>query len=325
MRQINSFTYPKVKYSGGRWFIEYRLNGQRKRKYYTIDKRPRFYGEQLARKVAKELEAANQTQGPRLHEVLPEILKQINGRKATLKTYGFAVDVLLKYCENSALSDLNRYHINRALNKAAQARQWHPNSKASYLRYIKAVFSAMVKNGYLETNPAQGLSLRTETSTRHVLLEPSEIEQIKTWCLDNSPPLWAVCQLVYYCGLRPGEVLRLKAENIKGGFVYLGANMAKNKKAIKRELPKDFSGLPVGLDRDNIYKVWGRMRGACNVRPVVTIYSFRHTAAVRLYRANKDIKQVQFFLRHSSIAITDTYLRNLGVIEETAAAGLPKI
>lgn len=325
MRQINTFTYPKVKHSGGRWFIEYRLNGQRKRKYYTIDKRPQFYGEQLARKVAKELEEANRAPGLYLFDLLPNILDEINARPATLKTYRFAVNVLLKYGQNVPLAEVNRAHISRALNKAAAARSWGASSKASYLRYIKAIFGAMINSGYITENPAKGIRVNAETSTRHVLLTAEEIETIKNWCLANCVDLWAVCQLVYYCGLRPAEVFKLLPQNLNSGVVYLSAASAKNKKAVTRTLPPNFKGLPVGLKHDYLYKIWRRMRTACKLRQGVTVYSFRHTAAVRLYRANKDIKQVQFFLRHSSVAITDTYLRNLGVIEETAAAGLPAI
>jgi integrase len=43
-----------------------------------------------------------------------------------------------------------------------------------------------------------------------------------------------------------------------------------------------------------------------------TIYSFRHTAAVQLYRRTKDVYLLQKLLGHSSIVVTLKYLRSLG-------------
>lgn len=43
-----------------------------------------------------------------------------------------------------------------------------------------------------------------------------------------------------------------------------------------------------------------------------TIYSFRHTAAVEVFRRTKDVYLLQKLLGHSTIMVTLKYLRNLG-------------
>jgi integrase len=43
-----------------------------------------------------------------------------------------------------------------------------------------------------------------------------------------------------------------------------------------------------------------------------TPYSFRHTAAVDLYRRTKDVYLLQKLLGHSTIVVTLKYLRSLG-------------
>ena len=45
-------------------------------------------------------------------------------------------------------------------------------------------------------------------------------------------------------------------------------------------------------------------------------HDFRHYYATELYKATKDIRKVQVALGHSNIAITDTYLRGLGVLDD---------
>jgi integrase len=43
-----------------------------------------------------------------------------------------------------------------------------------------------------------------------------------------------------------------------------------------------------------------------------TIYSFRHTAAIEVYRKTKDVYLLQKLLGHSNIIVTLKYLRSLG-------------
>jgi integrase len=47
-----------------------------------------------------------------------------------------------------------------------------------------------------------------------------------------------------------------------------------------------------------------------------TIYSFKHTGAIALYRATRDIKLVQSQCRHQSIEQTNVYLRDLGALSD---------
>ena len=51
--------------------------------------------------------------------------------------------------------------------------------------------------------------------------------------------------------------------------------------------------------------------------PGHTIYSFRHTAAINLYRNTKDIGLLQRIMDHTEITTTMTYLRGLGELNES--------
>ena len=46
-----------------------------------------------------------------------------------------------------------------------------------------------------------------------------------------------------------------------------------------------------------------------------TLYSWKHTGAIKLYQATKDMKKVQRQCRHWSITETDNYLRDLGLFD----------
>jgi integrase len=47
-----------------------------------------------------------------------------------------------------------------------------------------------------------------------------------------------------------------------------------------------------------------------------SLYSWKHTGAVRAYESGLDIKKLQRLLRHSSLTITDIYLRSLNVVND---------
>ncbi len=56
--------------------------------------------------------------------------------------------------------------------------------------------------------------------------------------------------------------------------------------------------------------------GFYKTNPNYTLYSFKHTGAIALYKATKDIKLVQSQCRHQSIEQTNIYLRDLGAVDD---------
>ena len=56
--------------------------------------------------------------------------------------------------------------------------------------------------------------------------------------------------------------------------------------------------------------------GLDEVNPDFTLYGFKHTGAIQLYMATKDIKLLQRQCRHTTVSQTDQYLRHLGVFDD---------
>jgi integrase len=56
-----------------------------------------------------------------------------------------------------------------------------------------------------------------------------------------------------------------------------------------------------------------KLHHAGKIGAAYSCHDFRHFAAVREYAKDKDIKRVRDFLGHSSISITERYLRSIGV------------
>ena len=57
-----------------------------------------------------------------------------------------------------------------------------------------------------------------------------------------------------------------------------------------------------------------KLHAAGRIRARYSVHDLRHAFAVRLYDATHDVYQVEKALGHASVAVTETYLRSLGVV-----------
>jgi len=147
-------------------------------------------------------------------------------------------------------------------------------------------------------------------------------------------------QFIYYSLARPNEILSLKVRQIdlSQNRLMIKGSESKNKKSeyiplndvlrlavvksgVLAHGPDEYvfgrQGTPGPQPRGSNF-FWRRHKrmleqtGLLEVNPNFTLYSYKHSGAVSLYRATKDIKLVQRQCRHSSSTQTDTYLRDLG-------------
>jgi integrase len=93
---------------------------------------------------------------------------------------------------------------------------------------------------------------------------------------------------------------------------------------IREEIVSKFSGLPDDINIFSLHRIphnqyyfntaWTRVweNAEIKLKKNETIYSFRHSAAVHVYRKTKDIHIVQQLIGHSDMIVTLKYLRGLG-------------
>jgi len=153
----------------------------------------------------------------------------------------------------------------------------------------------------------------------------------------NHPNLHLCCLLSYACFLRPHQEIRnLYVHHFKKEFteIHLSGNENKGGKVrvvyipeyVRKELLKVVSSLKTN---DNIFtclphsfndayfntawtRMWIKMEKIGLIKESQTIYSFRHTEAVKVYNKTKDIHILQQLLGHSDMIVTLKYLRGLG-------------
>ena len=145
--------------------------------------------------------------------------------------------------------------------------------------------------------------------------------------------LFLCCLLTYGCLLRPHQEIRLlKWADFSDDLSYikLTGDKVKSKrnrivpipKYIRETLVKSenqnniFSGTKEPYNKSYFSLIWRRFkRRYPTIEPSITIYSFRHTGAIEIFKRTGSLTKLQKAMGHSSINVSLTYLRGLEIPE----------
>lgn len=147
--------------------------------------------------------------------------------------------------------------------------------------------------------------------------------------------LYICCLLTYGCLLRPHQEIRnLKWGDFSEGLTQISLPGNRNKSGrnrivpvsefIRRELaPRDpklniFSGNEDPFNEGYFKLLWRRYKSQSNViQADQTLYSFRHTGAIAVYKQTGSLEKLQQCMGHSSLAVTLGYLRGVDIPQLT--------
>ena len=154
--------------------------------------------------------------------------------------------------------------------------------------------------------------------------------------------LYVCCIMTYGCLLRPHrEIGELSWGDFSDDLKYIHLSGNRNKSGRNRIVPvpsyvRDilvkgephhniFSSKPQPLNQDYFKTLWGRFKKQSNIlEQGQTLYSFRHTGAIEIFKRTGTITKLQKAMGHSSINVSLTYLRGLEVTE-LKEENMPKI
>jgi integrase len=150
---------------------------------------------------------------------------------------------------------------------------------------------------------------------------------------DFNENLYLCCLLTYGCLLRPHQEIRLlKWVDFSDDLSHINLTGSKVKSKRNRIVPVPSYIREVLIKRDsncNVFSnstepynkgyfslIWRRFKRLnTDVGASVTIYSFRHTGAIEIFKRTGSITKLQKAMGHSSINVSLTYLRGLEVPE----------
>ncbi|MCX2573644.1 tyrosine-type recombinase/integrase [Pedobacter sandarakinus] len=219
------------------------------------------------------------------------------------------------------------------------------SSERNYInrrRCLGTLINEMIRKGYATKNIVKSTKTARAKASLHVPYTESELRNVLDFLKINYPNLHLCCLLTYGCLLRPHhEVRLLKVKHIVKDFsqIQLSGSENKSKRIRTVYIPEYVKPIlrkrlaEITDSETNIFSLkhepfnvgyfnlmWGKasikMKKLELLKVNQTIYSFRHTAAIKIYQKTKDIHILQQLLQHSDMIVTLNYLRGLGEVSD---------
>ncbi len=200
-------------------------------------------------------------------------------------------------------------------------------------------FEQAIGRGYLEKKPYKRRNLPETETTKNVAFSKTHQLIIEEYLFNNDYPLYLFTRFVYHAFIRPKELRQLQVKHIDFDSckIHVTGNISKNRKNEAVVMNQKLLGVAQQFKNKTGY-LFGKQFELCSLSKCsenfpynrhadalkkmgldglgYTLYSWKHTGAVRAYQSGLDIKKLQTLLRHSSLQITDIYLRSLNAITD---------
>ena len=226
-----------------------------------------------------------------------------------------------QHLKNLTLDNLQSSHIINFLVR--------PNWSAKTQRTVKSTLSPLLSE--FKPHLVQSIKLKKPTSTLHKPFDNINeiLESIKAY----NKQLYQCCLMTYGCLLRPHrEIRELTWGDFSDDLTYIHLSGNRNKSGRNRIVPVPsyiretlvrgerhhniFSGKQQPLNEDYFKTLWTRFkRQSKTLEQGQTLYSFRHSGAIEIFKRTGSLTKLQKAMGHSSINVSLTYLRGLEVAE----------
>lgn len=334
-----SLKYPKVcKKSDGRYYIDLTLHNKRYRLFsgglIGSSLSPNSYPLELRKNAAKQLakevydylllnDYSFEKKRSSLEVFDSLIVKKLS--EALSKKY----KIELKRLSALIRTDAQKYGVIRASTiDSILLKHANNTSFNTQRRHLNTLLRRLMDYGY----PVEKSRLKARKQ-EEVLHKPVQdlgvlLGQIKAY---NSN-LYLCCLLAYGCLLRPHREIRLLTwgdfcEDLS--FIRLSGDRVKNKRNrivpvpyyVREALLPDNSELNIfsrstkPFNESYFSNLWKKFKLRYKIKKGVTLYSFRHTAAIDIYARTGSLSKLQKAMGHSNLNVSLTYLRGLDVAE----------
>jgi len=226
------------------------------------------------------------------------------------------------------LSKVRSSHIEQQLEVVAE-KGLKPATVNKIHMLISKVFTLAIKQQIISSNPCKGVKQRQENNTvKTVFTEQQCAIFIKLATQDSSYFQSRALLLSLYTGMRIGEVVSLKSQNIASSYKYLDLLETKNGKSFRvflnepaKKLVQELESIrtsqflfpssrnkdtSIAYPRSTFVRIIQKMEGL-DEQGIYTIHILRRTFATLLQKNIKDIYAVSQALNHSNVTVTQRY------------------
>ena len=327
----NSKKEKNLKFIDGKWYVDLTFNKKRIRKFGGYTK------EQARNTLTKlRMEKLNEKMGFKKPEEKPDVLFEDFSKefielyakldKRSWKRDEASLKNLIPFFKGKTLREIVPELVEgyKAKRRVQITKRKTPVAKATINREIallKTIFNTAVKWGRIDKNQLDGVKKFKENHQKDMrILTDEEAIQL----IDSAlPHLKPVLILALNTGMRRGEILSLKWENVdfRKGMISIISENSKSGKSREvymndiifetlNELPNNSTYVfPNNATGKHIKDVKNSFRTACKEVKIkgFRFHDLRHTAATKMVEAGVDIATVSKILGHSSIQMTMRY------------------
>lgn len=313
---------------GKKWFVEYYNEEGRQKKYGTINQEPTFEGRMKAAKaLVTQLKQKDPLKrvGESEFERAKKWMDAQGWRPKSYSTHLTIANAWWDFLDHRKPSNelVQQFFQNLQATKS-------PTTHNNYLYLLNAILT-----GIGQGDICKGIKKLRQSPSPARYFQKFQINRLAVAIAEKDAQLYLFVQFIYYCFIRPRELVHLRASNVilEGKQIYIPGHISKNKKSeyitipdaflpslefIKNVDPKQLlfpSPLditkPIGYDK--MYRRHQKILKALNFGKGYVLYSWKHTGAVMAVKAGISLKELQIQLRHHSLDQVDQYLRQMGV------------
>ena len=239
---------------------------------------------------------------------------------ATIKTYVGLLTVFQSFVGKTLIQELDTPALLHHILRIVEAKQYTYSSHKQLISAI-ALFLKEVHRRAVDFSPVY------PTRRPQPLPEILSVREVKTLlAASHNLKHRAMLTLVYALGLRSGELIHLKIDDIDGERKVVHLEGAKGNKDRLLPLPDNLRDLlreyylkyqpqeylfngqnHATYSPQSLRKVFGTACQKAGIRKKVTLHSLRHAYATHLLEAGTDIRVIQQLLGHNSIRTTMIY------------------
>jgi len=227
---------------------------------------------------------------------------------------------------------------NELVNKGGISKQFLINIPSKYTnntsynttrRHLNVLVNYLHEHGF--DIQKSTLKTRKQNETLHKPINDVKGLLDEVCCFNKN--LHLCCLLTYCCLLRPHqEIRRLKWSDFSEGLKTISLSGGKVKSKRNRVVPVPiyirellvkgqphhniFTDTIRPLNEDYFKTLWSRFKRVSKLlEQDQTLYSFRHSGAIEIFKRTGSITKLQKAMGHSSINVSLTYLRGLEIAE----------
>lgn len=163
---------------------------------------------------------------------------------------------------------------------------------------------------------------KSNRSGQAAVLSPQQLNEL--W-VELAPPYRLVTQIAYFTAARVGEVVSLRAGDLRGDRIVYRASQTKTKTTKEAAITKELAAILAGVDlpRSGYLFPSGSASGHITTRAVdkhlrraaelvgvdgVSLHSFRRSQATHLHLAGVPLRAIQRITGHATLAALERYL-----------------